>query len=173
MVKNRDKLLGLAAVITFVIGSINAAEYFLADKNYLYKKKGVVSKVVHELYEKKRGILYEETTIWLEKVKGKFYLIDNADDGGHVEVKKGDTVTVYARKFLQNLYNYDYRSNLYYVESDGKTIYNNLIQWKAPAFTYMCVCLGCFFFLSIMYLDQVKNISISNWFQKRFLSKKK
>lgn len=173
MPAKKDKLLGVAAVITFIIGSINAAEYFLAGKDYLYKKTAIVEKVTHALHENRKGILYEETTIWLQQVKGKFYVYDKADDGGHVEVEKGDTITVYARKLLQPLYNYDYRSNLFYVEGNGRMIYNNLAQWKAPAFTYMCISLGCSLFLLIMYLDQVKNVSISNWWQQRMTNKKK
>ena len=172
MKSKRDKLLGVACIITFVIGAMNAFEYFLAGKNYLFKKTAVVRKIEYERYENRKGILYSKTTIRLEGVKGGFYINDKADDGGYFEVNEGDTVTVYARKYLQVLYNYDYRSNLYYLEKNGELVYNNLLQWKGPAFSYMCVFLGCSFFLLIMYLDQVKNISISNWYQKRFLKKK-
>lgn len=169
--KNRDKLLGVAAVITFLIGSANALEYFLAGKKYLFTREGVVENVLHERYENSRGILYSKTTIRLRGIPGKFYLSDNADDGGYIEVANGDVITVYARKWYQFLYNYDGRDNLYYVEKDGRLLYNNLGQWKAAAFTYMCIYGGCSLFLLVMYLDQARNISISNWFQKRFSHK--
>ncbi len=171
--KNRDKLLGVAAVITFLIGSANALEYFLAGRHYLFTREGVVESVLHERYENRRGILYTRTTIRLRDIPGTFYLSDPADEGGYIEVTEGDLITVYARKWYQFLYNYDGRDNLYYAEKDGRLLYNNMGQWKAAAFTYMCIYGGCSLFLLVMYLDQARNISISNWFQKRFPDKQK
>lgn len=171
--KNRDKLLGVAAFITFLIGSANALEYFLAGRNYLFTREGVVENVLHERYENGRGILYAKTTIRLKGIPGTFYLSDKAADGGYIEVTEGEVITVYARKWYQFLYNYDGRDNLYYAAKNGEELYNNMGQWKAAAFTYMCIYGGCSLFLLVMYLDQARNISVSNWFQKRFLHKQK
>lgn len=171
-IKNRDNLLGIASIISFIIGSANAFEYFFAGKEYLDVNKGVVAEVTHETYEGRRGRLCSKTIIRLNEKKEKFHLADDAEDGGYIPVETGESIIIYARKWYQFLYNYDFRDNIYYVERGGKMVYNNLDKWKAAAFTYMCIFGGCSLFLLVMYLDQVKNISISNWFQKRFINRK-
>jgi hypothetical protein len=170
---HRDKLLGVAAVITFLIGLANALEYFFAGKNYLDINTGKVENVKHEIFEGRRGILYAKTIIKLEGLKKIFHISDKADDGGYIEVSAGDSITIFGKKGYQFLYNYNLKDNIFYVEKNGEMLYNNLDSWKASAFTYMCIYGGCAVFLLIMFLDQVKNISISNWFQKRFLNKPK
>ncbi len=171
--KSRDKLLGVAALITFVIGSCNAFEFFLTGKNYLNQQTGIVEEVTHEMYNGRRNVMHYRTIIHLVGKSGAFYLTEKADEGGYIEVEKGETITLYKRWFFQRLYNYDFRSNFFYAEKNGKLEYNNLDQWKSTAFSNMCLFGGCALFLLIMYLDQVKNISISNWFQKRFLHKQR
>jgi hypothetical protein len=86
-------------------------------------------------------------------------------------VEKGDTVTLYTARFNQYLYNFQLEGNIFYATWRDK-LYNNTLNWKSGAFYYMCLFGGMAFFLTLMYLDQVKNISISNWFRKRFLNKK-
>ncbi|MBP9102953.1 MAG: hypothetical protein KBF82_03735 [Chitinophagaceae bacterium] len=172
-IKNRDNLLGVAAAIAFLIGSANALEYFIAGKNYLSINKGVVEKLIYERYEGRRNMLYSKTTIRLKEMDKNFYLSDNANDGGYIETSEGEIITLYARKWYQNLYNFNYRDNIYYVEKDGQQVYNNLDTWKASAFTYMCIAGGSALLLLVMYLDQAKNISITNWFEKRRLNKRK
>ncbi|MEI2740065.1 MAG: hypothetical protein V9F01_14920 [Chitinophagaceae bacterium] len=171
-IKNRDGLLGVASIITFIIGAANALEYFFAGKDYLAVNKGVVTEVIHETYEGRRGRLYSKTIIRLNEKKGEFHLSDDAEDGGYISVEKGEDITIYARKWYQFLYNYDFRDNIYHVERNGEMVYNNLDRWKAAAFSYMCIFGGCALFLLVMYLDQAKNISIANWFQKRVINRK-
>ncbi|MBI5856941.1 MAG: hypothetical protein HZB42_04750 [Sphingobacteriales bacterium] len=170
-IKNRDKLLSVAAVITFLIAGINALEYFFAGKRYLSINKGIVKKVSREYEDGKNGELYSKTAIYLTSTNRKFYLRDKTNRGAYIDVSEGDTITIYAKKRIQFLYNYEKRTNIYCVERGGEVIFDNLSIWKASAFTYMLIYGGCSLLLLIMYLDQVKNISISNWFKKRFLSK--
>lgn len=170
--KNRDKLLGVAAIITFLMGIPNAVEYFFANKGYLDNRKGVVEKVVHENYDGSRGILYSKTTIRLNNVKKEFYLSDKANDGGFIDVADGDLIIIFTKKTYQFLYNFNGGGNIYYVEKAGMEPYDDLKRWKAGALYYMCLFGGCSLLLFVMYLDQVKNISIANWFQKRFVKNK-
>lgn len=167
--KNRDKLLGVAAVITFFIGSCNALEYFFAGKKYLDAHTSAVEKVNYRTLEGGGGRLYSKTIINLKGVKREFYLKENAMKGGHIEVAGGDTITIYSRKLFQILYNYNLSSNIFYVEKNDRLLYDNMDQWKGTAFYNMCLFGGCALFLLIMYLDQVKNISISNWLQRKKL----
>jgi hypothetical protein len=171
--RNRDKFLGVAAAITFLIGLANALEYFFANKNYLDIYTGAVANVKYKTFDGRRNILYAKTSIELAGIKKNFHLSDRAEDGGYIEVSTGDTITIFARKSYQFLYNYDFRDNIYYAEKKGEMLYNNLDRWKTTAFSNMCIYGGCALFLFIMFLDQVKNISISNWYQKRFLNKPK
>ena len=171
--KNRDSLLGVAAIITFIMGSANAGEYFFASKEYLDNRSGVVEKVIHEYYDGRRGVLYCKTTIYLNNVKKKFYLSDKANDGGFIDVVEGDSINIFTKKDYQFLYNFQGGGNIYFVEKAGMQPYNDLIRWKSGAFYYMCLFGGCSLFLFVMYLDQVKNISITNWFQKKFVKNKK
>lgn len=171
--RNRDKLLGLASIITGLIGSANALEVFLAGKTYLNKIVGTVERVSHENYDGRKNILYSKSTLYIKGKNKKYFLSEKSDDGGYIDVKEGDSVVLYTRKWYQSLYNYNFASNIYYAENSSGELYNNLLQWKGPAFYYMCVFGGAAIFLIIMYLDQVKNISITNWFQKNVINRKK
>lgn len=163
---NRDRLLGWAAGISFLLGCINAGEYFLAGKNYLARYEGVVREVNYELTERRGLPFYMRTEIRLENLAKKFSLTDRAEDGGYVETRAGDTLTLYAAHALQYLYNYDWRGNLCYVERNGEQVYNNLDNWKTGAFRYLCIFGGCSLFLLVMYLDQVRNVSVANWWTR-------
>lgn len=151
-----DKLLRIAAIITFCMASANALEYFFAGKNYLRKKTGIVKNVVHDTYTGRRGRLHTRTRIDMEGVKRRFSLADVAQDGGYVEVEVGETISLYTRKWYQSFYNFDFAGNIYYVERNGIEVYNNLGQWKAAAFFLMFVTAICSLFLWLMYLTQAK-----------------
>lgn len=168
--KYRDKLLGVAAIIAFFIGSGNALEYFFASKNYLQQDEGKVTKVVHKTYGGR--ILYASTEIQLENNKAIFSLSDKADDGGYIEVVEGDLIKIYSQNWYQILLNFRLPDKIYYVERDGQRVYNNLSEWKSRAFYYMLVAGGSALLLCLMYFDQAKNISIANWYQRKFGSKK-
>jgi hypothetical protein len=170
--RNRDKLLGVAALVCFIMGAANALEYFFAGIGYLRKTTGVVEQVDHLIHTGSRDRLYAETIVKLEGISKEYSLYDNAMEGGNLEVEKGDTVTLYIARFNQYLYNFQLKGNIFYASWKGGKFYNNTLNWKAGAFYYMCLFGGMAFFLTLMYLDQVKNISISNWFRKRFLNKK-
>ena len=163
--KNRDKLLGVAAIITFLMAAANALEYFVAGKNYLARYEGRVSEVRHEMNEQGGRHAMARTEIYLQGVSRRFTLADEVGVGGYVDTKAGDTLTLYARHWFQLLYNFSWQGNLFFVERNRAPVYNNLDRWKASAFYYGCVFGGCALFLLVMYLDQVKNISVSNLFR--------
>lgn len=155
--KRKDKLLRIAAIITLCMASANALEYFFAGKKYLRVKTGVLENVTHDRYTGSRGELYSRTRIYLEGTSRKFSISDNAMEGGYVEVEKGDTITLYTRKWYQLFYNFDLSNNIYYVEKNGEMIYNNLGDWKAPAFFYMFVEAICSLLLWFMYRSEAKS----------------
>ncbi len=168
--KYRDNLLGVAAIIALFIGCGNAIEYFLVDKNYLQQDEGNVTKVIHETYGER--ILYARTEIELEKNKKTFSLKDKADDGGYIEVTEREVIKIYSQQWFQVLFNFQEPGKIYYVERGGERVYNNLSEWKRRAFYYMIVAGGCAIALTLMYFDQAKNISIANWYQKKFGKRK-
>lgn len=160
-IKNRDNLLGIAAILFLFIGFCNALDYFALTKNGLKKVNGVVSKVHHENYEGRRSryrgrVLYTRTIIYLDGLKKKFWLTDEADDGGYVDVNVNDYVSLYKKKWYQVVYNFQGGGNMYYVEKDNEPVYDDLPRLKASAFVYMCFSGGCAFFLLLMFLSTRK-----------------
>lgn len=168
-IKNGDNLLGVVALIMLLIGTANALEYFFARKSYLTIHNGVVEKVVHEEYFGRRNRLYSKTTIWLKGVNKNFHVATRIDEGGYIGVDKGESITIYARKWYQVLYSFNFSDNIYFVEKGDQIVYNNLNRWKTDSLSYMCLFGGCAVFLLIIYLDKVKNISLENWFQRKVL----
>lgn len=174
-IKKRADLLGIIAAFFFIIGSLNALEYFFAGKDHLAKYTGVVADVTHETFMSGSGKnrdLYTRTVISLKEYKRKFRLKDRSDEGGHVPVEKGDTVRLYVKRWYQNLYIFTFGTDIYYVERNGELIYNNLGTWNGAAFGIMCFAGGLAFFLFLIWLDQSKNISLEVWFQRKVLMKK-
>lgn len=169
MRKNRDKLLGVAALITFIVGSLNTLEYFFATKKYLNRYEGVVTKADYKTYSGRKGVLYGRNDIELAGVKRKLYLTDMVLDGAFIDIKAGDSVVIWAKRWFQMLYSPSFTTNIYYVEKQGTEVYDNLSEWKETSFWYMCVFGGMALFLSVIYLDVVKGISLENWFQKKVL----
>jgi hypothetical protein len=142
-------------------------EYFLAGKDYLTIKKGIVQKVNHITYSGSKRRLYTRTEIYLAGSDKRYFLTDRADFGGYVNVENGDSIVLYTRKWYQFIYNYSFENNIYYIERSGQRLYNNLSAWKSAGFSLMCFFGGCAFFLTLIYLDQVKDIFISNLFFRR------
>lgn len=169
-IRKRDDVLGLLAAFFLFAGSMNALEYFLAGKNYLSLYDGVVESVSHKQFEstsRRRQVLYSRTTIRLKGISRNFSLTENAMYGGNIPVQEGDSIRIYARRWNQSIYNFSFRTNIYYVEQEGRMIYNNLNSWKASAFSYMCFFGIGGFLLLMMYLDQARNISLSNWIWRK------
>jgi hypothetical protein len=176
-IKKRSDILGVLSLVLFVIGGLNALEYFFAGKNYLAKYNGVVSDVKHETYlsrsSKRQSEYYTKTSIRLDGYKKIFRLVDRSDAGGFIPVEKGDTIRLYVKKWYQQLYVYTLKTNIYYVEDkNGDLLYNNLRTWKSTLFMGMCFAGGLALFLFLIFLDQSKNISLEIWFQRRVLMNK-
>lgn len=169
MRNRRDKLLGVAAVITFIIGGLNAIDYFLFDKNWLRVYHGKVETYDYSTYSNKRGKLSGKSMMKLEGINRKFFYKDRVYDGAYFGVEEGDTVTVFAKRRIQYLYTFDFASNVVYIQKKGTEIFNGKESWKEVTFLFMCVFGGCSFLLSVIYLDIVKGISLENWFQGKIL----
>ena len=171
-IRKPSDLLGLLAIFIFIIAALNAAEYFLAGRNYLAKYSGEVAEVRHETFKQtsKRGVRYYTRTVMRLKGHNKsFKVTDRADRGGYVPVEQGDTLRLYVKRWFQHLYIFSYASNTYYVEKNGVMVYNNMSEWKATAFAVMCFAGGLALFLFLIYLDQSRNVSLEVWFQRRVL----
>lgn len=167
----RYRYLGWVALVAFAMALMNCLEYYFAGKNYLRQYTGVVSDVDHSSYTSYDDVgnstIIAKTAIRLEGISRKFSLSDDANYGGYVYVNKGDTVTLYVRKWYQSLYNFPLGSNVFYIEKNGNRLYNNLGEWKGAAKIYMLFFGGMALFLFVIYLDVVKNISIRTLIEGR------
>ncbi len=162
-------MLGIFASIFLFIGSMNTIEYFFAGKNYLRKYNGVVKEIsfeAKESYQKRRIVYYAKTIIRIENYAKKFQIVENMDIGGYLPAKIGDTITLYVKRWYQYLYNYTFKTDVYYAEINRGLKFSYLREWKNVAFSSMCFGLGSGFLLLMMFLES-RNISLSNLFLKK------
>ena len=102
----------------------NAIEYFFVKKENLRKVTGRVDEVVVKEYDC-AGTRYakrrcERTTIKFEQVKGSFGVSDYYDRGAYIDaIEKGDTATVYIRKWYQYILTFGAGKDIYGLEKDG------------------------------------------------------
>jgi predicted small integral membrane protein len=164
--RKRGIALLVVAVIATLVAMANMLEYFFASKENLHKVEGVVDQVVNEAFRQGRST-YTKTTIVLEGSNDKYWLSDRVDVGGYIPAVKGDQLSLYVKSWYQWLYNYNWRSNIFYVERDGKMIYNNLSEWKGSGRAFMMVTAVLAALLWLIYFDVVKNKSISNWLRQQ------
>ena len=164
--RKRGIALLVVAVIATLVAMANMLEYFFASKENLHKVEGVVDQVVNEAFRQGRSI-YTKTTIVLEGSNDKYWLSDRVDVSGYIPAVKGDQLSLYVKSWYQWLYNYNWRSNIFYVERDGKMIYNNLSEWKGSGRAFMMVTAVLAALLWLIYFDVVKNKSISNWLRQQ------
>jgi hypothetical protein len=161
-VRNRGNILLAVTIIVTLVAIANMLEYFFASKENLRKVDGVVSQVVHEMFRQGNDAT-TKTTIVLEGSNDRYWLSDKINSGGYIPAEKGDSLQLYVKSWYQWLYNYNWRSNIFYVERNGEMIYNNLGEWKASGRTFMMVSAVLAALLWLIYFDVVKNRSISNW----------
>lgn len=171
-IKNRDNILGLLAVLFLLLGSANALEYFFAGRGYLSLIEGKVEAVEHNTHLGGRGRLYAETRVKLEGNKRTFSIYDNANEGGYLDANPGDTITLYVRHWYQSLYNYSLRGNIYYAEKGGQLLYNNMSDWRATSYSYMCYLGGIGLFLLLIFLDVTRGNAVSKRIKRQLLNKK-
>lgn len=161
--------MGVFALITLIVGSLNTLEYFFGRKNHFKKYEGVIVKVDYKTYIGRRQVLYGRNDIKLSEVKRKFFVTNEVSDGAYIDIKIGDTVVIWTRRWFQMIYSPVFDSNVFYVEKNGIEVYDNLKDLKANAFSLMCLFGGLALILSAIYLDVVKGISLENWFQRKIL----
>jgi len=169
MRRNRDKLLGVAAVITFIIGALNALDYFFVKYSFFKEHHGIIAEFDYSTYDGRRNTTQGESKIKLEGSSARFFYRDIVREGSFVDVEVGDTVTILTKRWIQYLYTLSFSSNMIYVEKSGVEVFDALFAWKGTTFVYMCIFGGCALLLSLMYLDVVKGISLENWFQGKVL----
>lgn len=144
----------------------NMAEYVFASKENLRKVEGVVDQVTVEGFKQGRNS-YTRTTLVFEGSNDKYWLSDKTDVGGFIPAVKGDRLRLYVKSRHQWLYNYNWWSNIFYVEKEGEMVYNNLGEWKGTGRTFMMVSAIVAALLWLIYFDVIKNKSISNWIQRK------
>lgn len=167
---NRDKIIGILAVIFLLLGTANALEYFFAGKGYLVVYNGKVTAVEHNVYQGGRRRLYSETRVSLEGIDRQFSIYENANVGGYLEANPGDIITLYIRHRYQYLYNYSLKGNIYYAEKGGQLLYNNLSEWKSTSFSFMCYLGGMGLFLLIIFIDITRGNRIRNRIKRGILN---
>jgi hypothetical protein len=188
--KHRGWLLRIFVYLLIFCASANAFEYFFAGKNYLSKKAGIVS-IYHQYYFERGGRRinnsrsvsgsFSKTIIRLKNLNTTFRSVDRISFGtstdvkndSFIDVKEGDTITIYTRNWYQSLYSLALGSNIYCVKKNGETVYQNIAKWKSHAFGFMIIYGVLSFILWGIYLSYAKDITISQWFQKRFSNKPK
>lgn len=168
---NRDKILGVLAVIFLLLGTANALEYFFAGKGYLSVYKGVVKEVEHNTYQGSRGRMYAETRVKLNGSNRPFSVYENANVGGYLDANLGDTVTLYVRHWFQSLYNFSLKGNIYYSEKGGQMLYNNMSEWRSTSLYNMCFLGGLGFFLLLIYIDITRGNKIRKQFKRAIFNK--
>jgi hypothetical protein len=172
MFRNRDNILGLLAVLFLLLGTANALEYFFAGRGYLAVVEGKVTNVEHNTHQGSRGRMYAETRVKLERNSRSFSIYENANVGGYLDTQPGDTITLYIRHWYQSLYNFSLKGNIYYAEKAGIMLYNNMSEWRATSFSFMCYLGGIGLFLLIIFLDVARGNAFSKRIKKRILNKK-
>ncbi|MBN8784262.1 MAG: hypothetical protein ABS85_07505 [Sphingobacteriales bacterium SCN 48-20] len=155
----------VVAILATLVAMANMLEYFFASKENLRKVEGVVDQVFTEAFGQGRR-QYTKTTIVFEG-GDKYWLSDKIDRGGYIPAAKGDRLSLYVKSWYQWLYNYNWRSNIFYVEKEGKMVYNNLSEWRGSGRAFMMVSAILALLLWLIYFDVVKNKSISNLIQRK------
>lgn len=164
--KNRGIALLVVAILATLVAMANMLEYFFASKESLRRVDGVVGQVINEAFRQGRSS-YTKTTIVFEGSNDKYWLSDKVDVGGYIPAVKGDRLSLYVKSWYQWLYNYNWRSNIFYVEKEGEMIYNNLSEWRGSGRAFMMVSAILALLLWLIYFDVVKNKSISNLIQRK------
>jgi len=130
----------------------NAIEYFFVKKENLKKITGKVSERIVKDYKcsgyYRSSASCEKTLIKLEGIKGTFHVSDYADRGAYIDgIQKGDTVSVYIRKWYQFILTFGAGKDIYGLEKNGESYYD-IDRWKASNKAFILV----FGFLSICFI---------------------
>jgi len=121
----------------------NAIEYFFVKKENLKKITGKVSERIVKDYKcsgyYRSSASCEKTLIKLEGIKGTFHVSDYADRGAYIDgIQKGDTVSVYIRKWYQYILTFGAGKDIYGLEKNGVSYYD-IDRWKKSNMAFVII----------------------------------
>jgi hypothetical protein len=157
-IKRQDEVLKGMLVVFFVVLVGNTVEYFFLHNHNLKRVDGIVSEIEVKTYECPGGKYWkatcEKTTIKLKNIKGVFGVSDYFDRGAYIDViEKGDTVTIYIRKWYQYILTLGAGKDINGLELNG-IVYYDIWRWKASNKAFMMLFSILFLFFGGLYIMQ-------------------
>jgi hypothetical protein len=173
-----NKILKYIAILFWLLSLGNAIDLFFSSNSNLKVVRGEISSVkigsfpVYHKYGKSMGS-YITTNITLGK--NDYIFFSNEKDGRDSllrGVRVGEKVELYVRRWYHYITYFGLGANMFLVKRDGEIIYDITDKCRRANKIFMIVCALVAMAFSLIYLDVNKNLSIENWFRKRFIKKK-
>jgi hypothetical protein len=153
-----EKILRIMLLVFFLIVLGNVIEYKFVNKNNLRKIKGKVSEFTANKYYCERTLRRQdscwETIIKLNNFDKSFTISGRSNRDVYIEdIKTGDSVFIYVREWYQWILTLGYGNDIYWLEKDGKTYYDNT-RWKRSNLSHIVIYGSLFLFFAGLFTLQ-------------------